>query len=59
MNPVVVQLPQPWIDRIDAIALHEERTRAQQVRWMLGRALDQLEASRESTPVADAQSRDA
>jgi hypothetical protein len=40
VNPVTVHLPQEWIDRIEAMAEREERTRQAQLRWLIRRALE-------------------
>jgi hypothetical protein len=51
-------LPQEWIDRIEAMAAREERTRQAQVRWLLRQALEQVELATPSATdvleVADA-----
>jgi hypothetical protein len=43
VNPVTVHLPQPWIDRIEALAQAQERTRQAQIRWLLRQALKHVQ----------------
>jgi hypothetical protein len=47
VNPVTVHLPREWIDRIEAMAERDERSRQAQLRWLLRQALDQIEGRKD------------